>query len=87
MTGRGNSAEAQGGAPTQPLAVERITVALIRKAGEDLQRLQDDTNLSKTDIVNRAISLYRFINSQQHQGQDVLIRNKNTGEMRTIMFL
>ena len=87
MTGRGNRTEAQEGSPRQPLAAERITVALIRKVGEDLQRLQKGTNMSKTDIVNRAISLYEFINSQQHQGQDVLIRNNDTGELRTIMFL
>lgn len=84
---RGNEAEAdEAVVPTQP-AVERITVALIRKAGEDLQRLQERTNLSKTDIVNRAISLYEFFDSQQRRGQDVLLRNRESNELQTIYFL
>ena len=57
-----------------PPVVDRITVALIPKAAEDLQRLQDRTSLSKTDLVNRAISLYEFINAQVVAGRDLLIR-------------
>jgi hypothetical protein len=70
-----------------PPGVERITVALIPKAGEDLQRLQDRTSLSKTDIANRAITLYEFIDSQLRAGRDVLIRDKNTGETQTVLIL
>ena len=48
---------------TQP--TERITVALIPKAGEDLQRLQERTALSMTDITNRrsrckSLSMLRY---------------------------
>ena len=50
--------------PTGRLIAERITVALIPRAGEDLQHLQDRTGFSKTDIVNRAISLYEFIDAE-----------------------
>src|SRR5690348_4970946 len=60
-------------AARMPTVVDRITVALIPKAGEDLQRLQDRTSLSKTDIVNRAITLYEFIDEQNRAGRDVLI--------------
>jgi hypothetical protein len=67
--------------------VDRITVALIPKAGEDLQRLQDKTGLSKTDIVNRAISLYEFINAQIRAGRDVLIRDNETHETQTVLIL
>jgi hypothetical protein len=66
---------------------ERITVTLIPRAGEDLQRLQDQTNLSKTDIVNRAIALYQFIEAQRSAGRDVLIRDKNTGETQVILLI
>ena len=48
----------------QQIAIDRITVALIPQAGDDLQRLQDRTGLSKTDIVNRAIAVYEFLESQ-----------------------
>ena len=76
-----------GGDVARPQAVERITVALIPKAGDDLQRLQERTSLSKTDITNRAITLYEFIDAQLRAGRDVLIRDSNTGETQTIRLL
>jgi hypothetical protein len=66
---------------------ERITVALIPKAADDLQRLQDRTSLSKTDITNRAITLYEFIDEQLREGRDVLIRDNKTGETQVVRFL
>jgi hypothetical protein len=65
---------------------ERITVALIPKAGADLQDLLDRTHLSKTDIVNRAISLYRFIDENTAAGREVLVRDKITGETQAVVF-
>lgn len=70
-----------------PVTAERITVALIPKAGQDLQRLLDHTGLSKTDIVNRAIVLYEFIDDQVRVGRDVLIRDSGTGETQVVRFL
>jgi hypothetical protein len=71
---------------TQTVA-DRITVALIPKAAADLQRLQDSTSLSKTDLVNRAISLYEFIDQQMGAGRDLLIRDSGTGETQLVRFL
>lgn len=71
----------------QQQAVERITVALIPKAGADLQALQDRTGLSKTDIVNRAISLYEFFDAQIRAGNDLFLRAPETGEIQTVRFL
>jgi hypothetical protein len=66
---------------------ERITVALVPKAGEDLQRLQDRTSLSKTDLVNRAITLYEFIDAQQRAGRGLQIRDRESGETRTVLIM
>jgi hypothetical protein len=66
---------------------ERITVSLIPQAGEDLGRLQAQTGLSKTDLVNRAISLYEFIEAQRNAGHDILIRDKSTGETQIIVLV
>jgi hypothetical protein len=66
---------------------DRITVALVKKAGEDLQRLQDRTGLSKTDIVNRAISLYEFIDAQVQAGNDLFVRDQKTKETQLLRFL
>jgi hypothetical protein len=66
---------------------ERITVALARQAAEGLQQLQDRTELSKTDITNRAIALYEFIDSQLRVGREVLIRDAQTGETQIVRLL
>ena len=75
------------GVARMPAVVDRITVALIPKAGEDLQRLQDRTSLSKTDIANRAITLYEFIDAEIRAGRDILIRDNGTGETQVVRLL
>ena len=50
-------------------------MALIPKAAEDLQQLQERSGLSKTDLTNRAISLYEFIDAQLREGKELLIRD------------
>lgn len=66
---------------------DRITIALIPKASDDLLRLQERTRLSKTDVVNRAITLYEFIDDRTRTGQEILIRDKTTGEIQTVVLL
>ena len=83
-TNAGGKAVDDGG---RPAVVDRITVALVRKAGEDLQQLQDRTGLSKTDIVNRAISLYEFLDAQLQAGNDLILRDPKTGESQLVRFL
>jgi uncharacterized protein (DUF342 family) len=75
------------GVARMPTVVDRITVALIPKASEDLQRLQDRTSLSKTDIANRAITLYEFIDAQMRANRDILIRDNETGETQVVRLL
>lgn len=62
-------------------------MALIPQAADDLQRLQDRTGLSKTDIANRAITLYEFIEAQLRVGNDLIVRDSETGETQLIRFL
>jgi hypothetical protein len=72
---------------SQRLTTERITVALIPKAAEDLSRLQAATGLSKTDIVNRAISLYEFLQAQMDAENEFVVRDRKTGESQLVKFL
>ncbi|HEV2452211.1 MAG TPA: hypothetical protein VGS62_09830 [Streptosporangiaceae bacterium] len=69
------------------VATDRITVSLIPKAAADLALLGDRTGLSKTDLANRAISLYEFIDAQLRAGNDLLVRDRKTGETQLIRFL
>jgi hypothetical protein len=73
--------------PPPPPPSDRITVALIPQSAEDLQTLQDRTSLSKTDLVNRAITLYEFIDAQLREGHDLIVRDKKTGETQLVRFL
>jgi hypothetical protein len=66
---------------------ERITVALIPKAAADLKKLTDRTGLSKTDITNRAITAYEFIEAQTRAGKEVIILDPETGEQKSVLFL
>lgn len=66
---------------------DRITVALIAKAVADLGRLQASTSLSKTDVINRAISLYEFLQRQLDAGHDIIVRDRATGESQLVKFL
>lgn len=74
-------------APVPGFPISQISVPLIPTVQQDLQRLQERTRLSKTDIVNRAISVYDFIDAQLRAGHDVIIRDKRTGETRLIRLL
>jgi hypothetical protein len=74
-------------AADQRTTADRITVALIPQASDDLQRLQDRTGLSKTDIANRAIILYEFIDSQLKAGRDLLVKDNETGESQLVKLL
>jgi hypothetical protein len=84
MTASANNGTTERAAPHQ---LERITVALTARVSADLQRLLDRTNMSKTDLVNRAITLYEFIDAQQSAGRDVLIRDNEAGEVTSFKFL
>jgi hypothetical protein len=67
--------------------VDRISVALIPKVVDALHRLQMRTNLSKTDLVNRALTLYEFFEAQLDADRDILIRDNGTQEVQSVMLL
>jgi hypothetical protein len=73
--------------PVKQQPSDRITISLIPQAAEHLQMLQDRTKWSKTDLVNRAITLYEFIEGQTTQGQDLILRDRATGETQLVRFL
>jgi hypothetical protein len=71
---------------TLPVA-ERVTVNLIPKVSYQLDRLQERTKLSRTDIINRAITTYEFIDAHLRDGGEILIRDTRTGEISTLMIM
>jgi hypothetical protein len=67
--------------------LDRMSISLIPRTVEELEQLHEKTGMSKTDIVNRAISLYAFVTEQLDSGQDLLVRNRETGESQLIQLL
>jgi hypothetical protein len=62
-------------------------VALIPKVADILLILQERTNLSKTDLVNRALTLLDFFEAQMDAGRDILIRDNVTQEIQSVRLL
>jgi hypothetical protein len=43
--------------------------------------------MSKTDITNRAIALYEFIEAQVGAGRELLIRDGSPGEIQRVLLI
>ena len=66
---------------------EHITVALIPPVADQLRCLQKNTQLSATDLTNRAITSYSFLDEQVRAGNDLMVRDNWTGETRLVRFV
>jgi hypothetical protein len=65
------------------VVAERITIGLIPKVVKELDDLQQTTGMSKTDLVNRAVSLYSFIEEHLARGEELrLFDPKDQTEQR-----
>ncbi|WP_433143209.1 hypothetical protein ACQPZ8_47900 [Actinomadura nitritigenes] len=69
------------------LTAERITVSLVPRAAEQLSALMDRTGMSKTDLVNRAITLYEYVEQEIDQGNDILVRKQGGDEVYVVKLL
>jgi hypothetical protein len=56
---------------------QSFTVGLVPKAVTDLMKTHERTRLTGADIVNRAISLYDFIDEELHTGAELLLRRRD----------
>ncbi|MFD0001780.1 hypothetical protein ACFVJ4_05060 [Streptomyces sp. NPDC127178] len=55
-------------------ANERYSVTLVPPAVEAIAALIDSTGLSKADVINRAVQIYAYLDSQKQGGADLLLR-------------
>lgn len=54
---------------------ERYSVTLVPPAAQAVAELIELTGLSKTDVINRAVQVYNFLEAQKADGSEVLLRN------------
>lgn len=78
MAARIESAEDRGS------GTERVTVSLIPRTAAELARLQEETSLSRTDLINRAISLYAFISKQIEAGRELALHDPRDDTTRIV---
>jgi hypothetical protein len=69
------------------VVIERITVGLIPKVVKELNDLQQNTGMSKTDLVNRAVSLYSFIQGRLAHGEELRLFNPNDRQEQRVHLL
>lgn len=65
---------------------ERVNAKLISDASEALQLLTERTGLSKTDLVNRAIVMYAFMDAELSKGSVFYLTDSNGKEHRLVFF-
>jgi len=69
-----------------PAPAGRITVALVPRAAADLEASRERSGLSKTDVVNRALSLHEFITARIAAGDDLVLHAED-GTARLVRLL
>ncbi|WP_461010714.1 hypothetical protein [Streptomyces capparidis] len=65
---------------------ERYSVTLVPPAVEAINQLTAATGLTKTDVINRAVQVYAFIEERIRGGNDVLLRNPD-GETERVLIV
>jgi len=73
--GPADSVEPDPASSSPPMSLtDPITVVLVAKAAADLRITHERTRMSKTDILNRAVSLYEFVDAELRAGAELIIR-------------
>lgn len=67
--------------------MKRVTLNLIPKASEDLDWLTGELRINNTDIINRAIQLYAFLEREQREGGAKLQLGYGSGRVREVLML
>lgn len=76
-----------GGSSTAPSAAERVNVALTARTCIALELVKAITSDTKTDIINRALQTYAYLESEVSDGNEICIRNKESGELQRLKFI
>lgn len=63
-----------------------ISVVLIPRVADQLEWLQQRTGMSATDLTNRAITSYTFLEEQMQAGNELVVLNRRTGLTRPVRF-
>jgi hypothetical protein len=80
----GGTNDSQPSAQQDQYVINRITVGIIPKVWTQLQQLMASTRLNRTDVVNRAISVYAMVDDNLREGYELVFRDPKTGKERIV---
>jgi hypothetical protein len=63
---------------------ERVTVNLIPRASQALHEVSDLTGDSKTDTINRALQVYKYLMEIVESGGDIYVREKDSEQFQLV---
>ncbi|MFD0685389.1 hypothetical protein [Actinomadura fibrosa] len=84
LPGRAHENAAHGDPPG---AKERVTVNLTGRGAAALSDLVRRTGDSKTDVINRALSVYELVERITDEGGAVFVREHGSAELERVRFL
>jgi hypothetical protein len=67
-----------------PGSLERVTVNLTSRASSALQLAAELTGDTKTDILNRALQVYAYLEQVVSKGGSVHVRESDDGELEKL---
>jgi hypothetical protein len=73
--------------PQEEYVINRITVGIIPKVWTELVRLMASTKFNRTDVVNRAISVYAMVDENMRDGYELVFRDPETGRERIVTII
>ncbi|RFU41715.1 hypothetical protein DZF91_10365 [Actinomadura logoneensis] len=79
---RDQSAPAEG-----PGTRERVTVNLTAKGAAALSELMRLTGDTKTDVINRALGVYAYLETVEQEGGKVYVREQDGADLERVRFL
>lgn len=65
----------------------RVTVNLTNRSYGDLQKITEETGLSKTDVINRAVQIYALVEELLTEGNGRLTVVNPQGQLEKIYIL
>jgi hypothetical protein len=75
------------GTPDDEYVINRITVGIIPKVWPELLQLMETTRYNRTDVINRAISIYAVVANYTRDGSELVFRHPETGKERIVEIL
>jgi len=66
----------------------RLQIAISKEAQEEINLLKKKLDLSTTtDVIRSSLSLARYLELQKESGNEIIVRNKDTGKEKEIIFV